>query len=378
MRLALAAIAPALLATTVHAESILDKIKDPEDGSIDLSDYLLDHRGALAVPILITEPAVGYGGGVALAWFSESLRDAAQKAHGGRVTPPDIYIAAGFGTDNGTRGAVAAARLSFGEDRWRYRGALGAPKVNLDFYGVGGELAPNLDKIGYTLKGWGTFQELTRRVGESDHFIGLRWLYGDLEASLTVDASSVNVTPRELANRNSELGAIWTYDSRDNILTTRTGLQAGISANFADPAFGADHRFQAYRAFAYEYLDPSEKIVMPLRAEVRAARGEVPLYRLPYVELRGIPALRYQDENAGVLEAEARYYVTPRWIGVAFLGAGRAWGRDASFGDTPTRVAKGVGFRYVIARRLGLSMGIDVARGPEGGAWYISVGNTWR
>jgi hypothetical protein len=37
----------------------------------------------------------------------------------------------------------------------------------------------------------------------------------------------------------------------------------------------------------------------------------------------------------------------------------------------------GSGFRYLIARQLGLKMGIDVARGPENWAFYIVFGNTW-
>ncbi|MGN8554614.1 UNVERIFIED_CONTAM: hypothetical protein OHV15_18720, partial [Microbacterium sp. SLM126] len=34
---------------------------DPEDGMLDLSDFLLQHKGALPVPAIITEPAIGYG-----------------------------------------------------------------------------------------------------------------------------------------------------------------------------------------------------------------------------------------------------------------------------------------------------------------------------
>jgi hemolysin activation/secretion protein len=94
--------------------------------------------------------------------------------------------------------------------------------------------------------------------------------------------------------------------------------------------------------------------------------------------MRGIPAARYQDENTGVLEAEARYYVTPRWIVLGFAGAGRAWGRREAFDDTNTQVMKGVGFRYLLARRLGLAAGIDVAWGPEKAAWYLSFGNSWK
>jgi hypothetical protein len=54
------------------------------------------------------------------------------------------------------------------------------------------------------------------------------------------------------------------------------------------------------------------------------------------------------------------------------------WGTDQSFGNAGNVVTKGVGFRYLLARRLGLAAGIDVARGPEKTAWYLSVGNSWR
>ena len=62
----------------------------------------------------------------------------------------------------------------------------------------------------------------------------------------------------------------------------------------------------------------------------------------------------------------------------ASSSAGRAWGRDTSFGDATSEVAKGAGVRYLIARRLGLYVGIDVARGPEDTAFYLQVGNGWR
>ena len=375
---ALAAAAALTVSPGASAQSFFDGFRDREDRAFDISEYLLDHRGALAVPIVITEPAVGYGGGLALAWFSETLRDAARHSAGARITPPDIYGAMVFGTENGTKGGGGAARLSFDHDRWRYLGGALGTELHLDFYGIGGGLAPNLDKVGYTLKGWGTFHELARRIGDTDHFAGVRYLYSDLKSSLGIRAEDANLTPRELARRNSEIGATWKYDTRDNIFTTRKGVDAELSAMFADPSIGADNRFQYYRARAFAYLPAGDKLVVPLRADLRAGRGDVPFYRLPFIDMRGIPAARYQDENAGVLEAEARYYVTPRWILLGFVGAARAWGRGAGFEDASTRVSKGAGFRYLLARRLNLSMGIDVARGPEDTAWYIQVGNAWR
>lgn len=62
--------------TTAHAswfgglsEWFDDNLVDPEDGMVDMSDYLSSAAGFLPVPIIITEPAVGFGLGVAVAYF---------------------------------------------------------------------------------------------------------------------------------------------------------------------------------------------------------------------------------------------------------------------------------------------------------------------
>ena len=372
--------AAALALANAHA-GIMDRFKDPEDGAFDASEYLLDHRGALPVPIVITEPAVGYGGGLGLAWFSESIRDAALNAaaSGGRLTPPDIYGAVLAGTENGTRFGGAGARMTFDHGRWLYRGIGAAMNVNIDFYGVGGNLGtPGIDKIAYNLKGAVLFQEANRRLGNSNHFLGARFLYMDIQTQLDASIEAANLTPRELAKRTSQLGVRWLYDSRDNIFATRHGTDAAFDAMFASPSIGSDNAFRTYRAHVFHYLQPGESAVVAFRLDGRTAQGDVPFYQLPFIDMRGIPAARYQDERTGVIELEARYYVNARWIVLGFVGAGRAWGRRDSFDDTTSQVSKGVGFRYVLARRIGLAVGIDVARGPEQTAWYLQVGNSWK
>src|SRR4051812_29767531 len=68
----------------------LSRFRDEDDGAIDMSNYLLRHSGVLPVPILITEPAIGYGGGFALAYFSQSFEESARasRERGEAVTPP--------------------------------------------------------------------------------------------------------------------------------------------------------------------------------------------------------------------------------------------------------------------------------------------------
>ena len=85
-----------------------------------------------------------------------------------------------------------------------------------------------------------------------------------------------------------------------------------------------------------------------------------------------------EDVNAAVAEVELWWQATPRWSLLAFSGAGRAWGRRDDFSQAETVTTTGGGFRYLIAKKLGLHAGIDVARGPEGRAFYIQVGSPWR
>ncbi|NJD86399.1 MAG: glyceraldehyde-3-phosphate dehydrogenase, partial [Betaproteobacteria bacterium] len=77
--------------------------RDPEDGRFDTSRFLLDLKGFLPMPILITEPAIGYGGGAALLFFDRNAPPDGQ-AREGRFVPPDITAAGGMATENGTRG----------------------------------------------------------------------------------------------------------------------------------------------------------------------------------------------------------------------------------------------------------------------------------
>jgi hypothetical protein len=91
--------------------------------------------------------------------------------------------------------------------------------------------------------------------------------------------------------------------------------------------------------------------------------------------MKGIPALRYQGENVVSTEARLNWTLHPRWQLGGFVGAGRT--SDDSLEDlrnSPSRVAKGLGFRYLMVRKLGLNLGLDYAVGPEEDVVYFSLG----
>lgn len=356
-----------------------ERFRDPQDGAFDASQWLLDRKGFLPVPIVITEPAVGYGAGLAALFFRESLGErAAQAAATGRYTPPDIYGIAGFGTENGTRGYGGGGLVTFFDDRVRWRGGVAEIDANLDFYGVGGRLGQQIDKVGYNLRGLASVQQAMWRLGETDWWLVGSWRWFDFESRFDFGSDVTLLDRAALAQRSSGLGVAAEFDSRDNLFTPSRGAKGSLEAVAYDTAWGSSTRFQYYRAHLYRYQELTREVVLGLRGDLRAANGDVPFYQLPLIELRGVPLARYQDRRTAVAETELRWNVDARWAVVGFVGAGRAWGIRESFGETSTAVAQGVGFRYLIARRLGIYVGVDVAHGPEGGAWYIQVGSAWR
>ena len=358
----------------------LSEFKDPDSGDFDLSDWLLNHKGFLLVPIVITEPAVGYGGGLTMAFFRDSMANSASnKSPSGSVVPPDIFAVALAATENGTKGGGVGGTMSFAGDRWRYRGGLGKASVNLQFYGLGTELDSADKKIGYNLDGWMTMQQALYRIGSTNAWVSARWIYLDLKSSFDVQQREDSKLPdASFATRSSGLGGTVEYDSRDSVFTSSSGWSGSFDFTFYDPAWGSSNTFQSYRAHAFSYFPIGNDFVLGTRADGRAARGDVPFYQLPFVDMRGVPAARLQNHNTGVLEAELRWNVTPRWALIGMLGAGRAWGENVGFSDASTAVSKGVGFRYLVARRLELYAGLDYAKSNYDQAVYLTIGSAWR
>jgi hypothetical protein len=358
-------------APAMSSQRWLDRFLDPEDGAFDLSDHLLTHRGVLPVPIIITEPALGYGGGIAGLWFRESIGEAGARglAESGRRAPPAIGALAGFKTENGSSGGFAGFFTPLAGDRYRVLGGAGRVGLDLDYYDRNGRPAA------YTLDGEGLLVQALARVGDSDFLIGLRYAWIDTQSAFQRERA-LEIPQRDLDVRLGRLSLIVDYDSRDNLFTPGRGTYVEAELATASEALGGTVQFRSFFIRGFHYV-PVGEVVIGLRADFRATSDGTPFFAKPYVSLRGIPALRYQDHRVAVVETELRWNVTRRWALLGFVGAGKAYGGRADWSEAESPVAKGVGFRYMVARKLGLYVGLDAARGPEDRAIYIQVGSAW-
>jgi hypothetical protein len=146
---------------------------DPADGQFDLSEILERPHGFLPVPIIVTEPAVGYGGG-AIGMFLRP-REEAGKAGWSR---PDISAVGGVATENGTWLALAGDSSRWLDGRLQTLAGAGVGKVNLDFYGAGLDQPDLEQKFRYSLVFSGAIAQADWQLSRRSRWaIGLRYVY---------------------------------------------------------------------------------------------------------------------------------------------------------------------------------------------------------
>jgi len=345
------------------------KTKDPNRGRI------------LPIPIFITEPAIGDGLGLALVYFHRAKDAPDEEAFASpgsigqaskeQTPPPTLTGVFGAYTSNDTAAGGIGHMNSFKEDHIRFAGVIGLANVNSTFY--------VLDQpFKFNLEGFMAYQETRFRVADSRWFLGIGLSY--LDASNAFQVELPEDAPVDLFRtdvRNSGLAAKLAWDTRDNTPMPNRGQLFELSAWRYDEAIGGDFDYWNAELKLLSFHPLHEKFVLGLRFEYSTIDGRAPFFAVPWITLRGIPALRYQGERVAVAEVEGRYNLAPRWAVIGFAGEG-AVSSDVPIIDTEQRIyAYGLGGRYKIFEAQNIWVGIDIAKGPEDVNWYIQVGHAW-
>lgn len=349
--------------------------KDPDDGALDLSQWLATKGGFLPVPIIITEPAVGLGFGLAPVFFHGQMTGKPNPDNPEQRLPPSLTIGAAAYTANGTWFVGGGHVGSWKRDTIRYTGFIGLTNVNIDLYAGNTPLAFNIEG-GFLL------QEVKFRLGTSQVFVGGKWLFFGSTATFkgpedVIPPDFPDMGADGFKSNNSGLGAISYYDSRDNTFTPDKGLEANLEVLRYDTGIGGDFDYWYYSAKALWFHEFHTRFVLGLRAAGEAVDGDVPFYAYPFVRLRGVPVMRYQNERVLNLEVEGRWRVYKRWSLIGFAGKGIIDGDIPRFDTGDNIVTYGGGFRYLLASKLKLHVGIDLARGPRDTAVYLQMGHAW-
>jgi hypothetical protein len=349
-----------------------DRFVDPDDGQLDLSDFLATPRGFLPIPLIVTEPAIGYGGGAA-GMFLRPRTEAGSEG----FARPDISGVGALGTQNGTWAAFAGDSSRWVNGRLKTLAGLGTGRVNLDFYGLADNRAAFNDKVRYSLDFTGAVAQANWQLQpRSPWSIGLRYVYASVEPKLR-DAPIFPGLADRVRVKVSAPTAVLEYDSRDNVFTPTRGVYSETSYLASREALGATTDFERFQQSLLGWVALAPRVTLGARGDFASASSGTPFFLRPYIDLRGVQAMRYQGDRTASAEIEVRWQFYGRWSIVGFGGAGSAHTHRNGLSITQNVGSGGFGFRYELARKFGLHAGIDVAQSPGTTAVYFQVGSAW-
>jgi len=392
LKTTIASISIALLSSSAFAASGI--FTDKLDGNFDASRYLSENAyGFLPVPIIITDPAVDGGLGMMGLFFHESeeeqaarlktMQDESNDKASHSLMPPSISAAFGAYTGNDSYFIGGGHLGFFNKGSIRYMGGGGYGDININFYGFGDVTLPIPLEI--NTQATAIMQTLKFKLGDSAFYFGPMHRYVDAQVSIINSGNFINKIPSNLLPAlstnivTSGAGLTIEYDSRDNFYSPTDGLKYELNYLWFDDVIGSDVDYTLTELTALNYFKITDHWRTAFRVEANYVDSEqvLPPYATPYISMRGIPAARYQGQSVALSELEVAYRINLRWELSAFAGIGKASDSFSDFSESDSRVSKGAGFRYLIARRYDFNMGIDIAKGPEDTVFYIQAGSAW-
>ncbi|WP_241148771.1 hypothetical protein [Photobacterium sanguinicancri] len=184
--------------TTVFAG--FEDFIDPLDGRLDASQWILNNaHGFMPVPLLVTDPSVGVGGGAAVLFFHETDEQKAKRQadiESVSDIPPSVTGVVGLATSNGSKLGGVFHSGNWMNDRVRYLGGLFGAKFNLKYYPEAQSQAYD-----YDIGGLYFFQNIDARIQDTNFFLGADYTLMRSDVSFATPKELVGVLPATLSGK---------------------------------------------------------------------------------------------------------------------------------------------------------------------------------
>tara|TARA_B110000902_G_scaffold255171_1_gene320155 strand:+ start:9136 stop:9873 length:738 start_codon:yes stop_codon:yes gene_type:complete len=222
----------------------------------------------------------------------------------------------------------------FNEGKVRYSGGAIYSDIDLDYYNFG---AIDLTRpLSISTKGYGIFQTVKFKTGGWPLYVGpiQRYIKADLavnaafaESMVTLGVQNViaelsGFLAQEVAT--SGLGVGIDYDTRDNIFTPTRGALYQLSYVAYRDSIGSDIEYDGYRLDGQNYFQLSSaqlssaqlsadwRMGIHVVAEIADTNERLPPFATPGINMRGIPAARYQGSHVATVEGELTWQANYR------------------------------------------------------------------
>ncbi|MCX7547207.1 BamA/TamA family outer membrane protein [Xanthomarina sp. F1114] len=347
--------------------------RDSLDNKLDFSNFLMNPEGFIPLIQPVTEPALGNIGGV----FSPIFIKPNKHPMEGRYTPPNITSAFGGYTANDSWMVGAFRMASITKYNIKYQLMMSYASVNMDFY----RTLPLIGEkdFAFNFRSLPIFGSILKEIKNSGFYVGVEYLYlkNEITPEFEFEKLPDFVDNKSLESTLSSPGLVLEFDNRDNIFTPDTGFLINATYHFNANWTGSDYEFGNLEFSAMYYKPFIPKLISGFRFASENQFNKAPFYAEPFINLRGVPKMRYQGKSTYLIETEQRFDFSTRWSLMGFGGLAKAVPENVSFNDAELVYNYGTGFRYLIARKFKIRMGIDVAWSNNDFGYYIIFGCAW-
>jgi len=331
----------------------------------------------IGIPYPIFNPQLDFAvGAIAMLTYPLDKRD--------KLSPPSATQLFGLISSNKSYFVLARQEIFWAADNNRASLATGVAHFNSDYYGSGDATSPD---ITFPLKTDSFFiqAKYLRRIWNRLYLGGKYQLMvtnSNLSAPDEAPDEIKSYFPIETDDRNSGLGALAEFDSRDTRFSATRGFYVPLDVTWFSEAFGGTTNYVQAKIAYNSYHDlHQKKLILALRAMMKTTTANTPYYLLPAVgngpDLRGYASGRYRDYVFMATQAELRWYFWKGLGAVVFAGIGSTTGGFDELFKGTVLPSYGAGVRYMLHKDQRLVMRVDYGRGNEDGMIYFSISEAY-
>jgi outer membrane protein assembly factor BamA len=242
------------------------------------------------------------------------------------------------------------------------------------FWGVGNDI--NADTSILVTKSFLNFDLEYKRmvwknlyVGPSYHFLNVYDVSYDLDSLQKPEAYSGYD-----GGLNSGFGLTFTFDTRDNVYNSTSGIYASFGSEFYSPIFGSKFVFNRY-ILDLRTFHTVGKFVFAYQVFTESNYGNVPAYSLSLMggtdRMRGYFSGQYRDKNIIDTQFEIRRHLFWKIGGVAFASLGEVAPKYSEFNIENIKYTFGGGIRLMVDEVHKTNLRLDFGFGKHTSAIFF-------
>lgn len=269
--------------------------------------------------------------------------------------------------DNQFKASISPKVFS-NDKRSYYSGRVVAMDYPDKFYGIGRDASDSSQN--YSWKNL-SFLFQRQKVIFADLMVGFQVFldYGKMKDTLPLSRYANQDIVGNGEYFTAALGALVTWDSRDNMFFARTGSFYKLSLLVNSPIFLSDYDYSRFTIDIREFGLLTRRISLGFQYYSDFTWGDIPFQRLPmeggYEILRGVRQGRYRDKMMMSSQLELRANIFRRFYATAFLAVADVAPVVNEFLLKESKLSFGGGFRYRL-NRAGVNLRLDTGYTPGG------------